>query len=59
MAAVDHLMWVVPDLSAAGWPVTPTTMSRTRPDGVTLSWHVALVPNRPPRGARGERPRTR
>ncbi len=34
-------------LTAAGWPVTPTAMSRTRPDGVTLSWHLAVLPGRP------------
>jgi hypothetical protein len=33
-------------LGDAGWPVTPTAMSRTRPDGVTLSWHVAVLPGR-------------
>ena len=34
-------------LEHAGWPVTPTAMSRTRPDGVTLSWHVGVVAGRP------------
>ena len=33
-------------LTAAGWPVTPTAMSRTRPDGVTLAWHVAVLAGR-------------
>ena len=34
-------------LTAAGWPVTPRAMTRTRPDGVTLSWRLAVLPGRP------------
>ena len=42
----DDIESVCAALGEAGWPVTPTAMSRTRPDGVTLSWHVAVLPGR-------------
>jgi hypothetical protein len=43
----DDIDSVCAALTGAGWPVSPTAMSRTRPDGVTLSWHVAVLPGRP------------
>jgi hypothetical protein len=43
----DDIDSVCAALMGAGWPVAPTAMSRTRPDGVALSWHVAVMPGRP------------
>ncbi len=34
-------------LTDAGWPVTATPMTRTRPDGSTLTWSLAVLPGRP------------
>ncbi len=34
-------------LTDAGWPVSPTPMTRTRTDGSTLTWSLAVLPGRP------------
>jgi hypothetical protein len=31
-------------LTAAGWPTTANAMTRTRPDGTTLRWRLAMLP---------------
>ena len=33
-------------LTAAGWPTTANAMTRTRPDGTTLEWRLAMLPGR-------------
>jgi hypothetical protein len=30
-------------LTAAGWPTTANAMTRTRPDGTTLRWRLAML----------------
>ena len=33
-------------LTSAGWPTTARSMTRTRPDGTTLEWQLAMLPGR-------------
>jgi hypothetical protein len=43
----DDIAGACAALAAAGWPTEPRAMTRTTPDGTTLAWHVAMVPDRP------------
>jgi hypothetical protein len=43
----DDIAGACAALAAAGWPTEPRAMTRTTPEGTTLAWHVAMVPDRP------------
>jgi hypothetical protein len=40
----DDIDAVCAALTAAGWPTRANAMTRTRPDGVTLEWRIAMLP---------------
>ena len=42
----DDIDAVCAALTAAGWPTTANAMTRTRPDGTTLQWRLAMLPGR-------------